>query len=68
VIEEFCRKEGIREEEIRNGGQRREVSSVRAKIAFRLNRELGISMAEIARNVGVCTTAVIKAVRKMVDG
>jgi len=29
------------------GGQRRLVSRVRSKIAYRLNRELGISMAEI---------------------
>ncbi len=64
VIEEICRKARIKEEEVRNGGQRREVSRIRAKIAYCLNRELGISMAEIARNVGVCTTAVIKAIKK----
>jgi len=65
VLKEICKEEGVEEEEVRNGGQRRLVSRVRTKIAYRLNRELGISMAEIARNVGVCTTAVIKAIKKM---
>ena len=65
VIKEFCKEEGIKEEEVRNGGQRRVVSGIRAKTAYLLNRELGIPMAEIARNVGVCTTAVIKAIKKI---
>jgi len=65
ILKEICKEEGVEEEEVRNGGQRRLVSRVRRKIAYRLNRELGISMAEIARNVGVCTTAVIKAIKKM---
>ena len=34
---------------------------MRGKVAYLLNRELGISMAEIARNAGVCPAAVIKA-------
>lgn len=65
IIKEFCKEEGIKEEEVRNGGQRRVVSGARGQIAYRLNRELGISMAEIARNVGVSTTAVIKATKKI---
>lgn len=65
VIKEICEKEGIEEKELRGGGQRRPVSRARGKIAYHLNREFGIAMAEIARNVGVCTTAVIKAIKKM---
>jgi hypothetical protein len=65
VIKEFCKEEGIKGEEVRNGGQRRVVSGIRARIAYRLNREIGIPTAEIARNVGVCTTAVIKAIKKI---
>lgn len=34
VIKELCREEGIEEEEVRNGGKRRKVSEVRAKISF----------------------------------
>ena len=65
VIKRMCEAEGIREAELRNGGQRREVSRLRAKISCHLSQELGISMAEIARHVGVCGSAVIKAVQKM---
>ncbi|MGQ9694070.1 MAG: helix-turn-helix domain-containing protein [Thermodesulfobacteriota bacterium] len=65
VIKEICEKEGIEEEELRGGSQRRPVSRARNKIAYHLNRDLAISIAEIARNVGVCTTAVIKAIKKM---
>jgi REP element-mobilizing transposase RayT len=65
VIKRMCEEKGIREEELRNGGQRREVSRLRAKISLHLSHELGISMAEIARHVGVCGSAVIKAIQKM---
>jgi REP element-mobilizing transposase RayT len=64
VIKRMCEGEGIREEELRNGGQRREVSRLRAKISSHLSHELGIPMAEIARHVGVCGSAVIKAIQK----
>ena len=64
-IQDFCTGEGINEQELRSGSQRKPVSLARAKISFQLNRDLGISMAEIARNVGVSTTAVVKAVQKL---
>jgi len=41
------------------------VSRLRAKISSHLSHELGIPMAEIARHVGVCGSAVIKAIQKM---
>lgn len=63
-IREICREEGVNEIELRRGGQRRDVSRTRAEIAYRLNHEQGISFAEIARQTGVCATAVLKAVRK----
>jgi REP element-mobilizing transposase RayT len=65
VVKRMCEGEGIREEELRNGGQRREVSRLRAKISSHLSHELGIPMAEIARHVGVCGSAVIKAIQKI---
>ena len=65
VIKRMCDEEGIREEELRNGGQRREVSKLRAKISSHLSHEMGIPMAEIARHVGVCGSAVVKAIQKM---
>ncbi|MBM4332005.1 MAG: hypothetical protein FJ117_12445 [Deltaproteobacteria bacterium] len=53
------------EKELRLGGQARRVSSVRAKVAWQLSREYGIPMAEIARHVGVCTSAIANAIRKI---
>jgi REP element-mobilizing transposase RayT len=64
TINLFCRQAGIGEMEVRHGSQRRMVSQVRARIAFQLNREYGVPMAEIARAVGVSTTAVIKEIKK----
>jgi biotin operon repressor len=68
VIKELCREEGIEEEEVRNGGKRKKVSEVRAKISYRLSHEMGIPFAEIARQVGVCTSAVAKAVQSFESG
>ena len=64
VIKTMCEEEGIQEAELRNGGQRRIVSRLRTRVAHHLNRELGIPMAEIARHVGVCASAVVKAIQK----
>jgi len=50
---------------LRNGGQRRIVSEVRGKIADYFNRELGLSWAEIARNLGVGISAAAMAIRKL---
>jgi len=55
----------VREEELRNGGQRRKVSQLRTRVSYHLSRELGVPMAEIARHVGVCASAVVKAIQKM---
>jgi len=65
VIRKMCKEAGVEEQEVRNGGQRRRVSKVRSQIAYCLSHELGISMAEIARNLGVCSSAIIKAVQKL---
>jgi DNA-binding MarR family transcriptional regulator len=37
---------------------------VRAKITWILSREYGIAMADIAKKLGVCTSAIAKAIRK----
>jgi hypothetical protein len=37
---------------------------VRAKIAWILSREYGIAMVEIVRQLGVCASAIAKAIRK----
>ena len=65
IIKRMCDEEGIRDEELRNGGQRREVPRLRTKISPHLSHGMGISMAEIARHIGVCDSAVVKAIQKM---
>jgi len=64
VIQKICQEEGVGEKELRLGCQTRRVSSVRAKVAWQLSREYAIPMAEIARHVGVCTSAIANAIRK----
>jgi putative transposase len=65
VIKKMCKEEGVEEQELRSGGQRREISKVRAKVSYHLSHNLGIPMAEIARHLGVCTSAVTKAIRNL---
>jgi predicted transcriptional regulator len=50
---------------VRMGVRTRKYSGVRAKIAYHLSHEFGISRAEIARETGVCTSAIAKAIRNL---
>ena len=65
IIKRVCNEEGVEEEELRNGGRRKKVSEVRGRISFQLSHELGVPTAEIARHVGVCTSAIVKAIQKL---
>lgn len=67
IIRKNCKEAGIGEEELRAGGKRREVTKVRAEIAYRLNRELGLSLAEIARQLGVGTSAIGMALGRIAE-
>lgn len=64
LVRKMCREAGVKEEELKGGGQRRKVAEVRGKIAYLLSREMGIPMAEIGRNLGVGTSAIAMAIRK----
>jgi REP element-mobilizing transposase RayT len=64
VIKEGCNRARVQMGEIMGGSQRRAVTGARAEIAQRLNREMGIPMAEIARQLGVGTSAIAMAIRK----
>jgi transposase-like protein len=64
-IKEICLKEGVGEQELRMGVRTRKYSGARAKIAYHLSHELGISRAEIARQMGVCTSAIAKAIQNL---
>lgn len=64
VIERICKKPRIRESELQEGGKRREVKKTRRKIAYYLSREMGVTLAEIAQNIGVGTSAVSMTLRQ----
>ncbi len=64
VIKKMCLEEGIREKELRMGGRTRKISKLRARISCYLVQEFGSSRAEIARHLGVCTSAIARAVQK----
>jgi len=65
IIEEECQKGRISPNELKGGSRRRKVSTLRARIAKRGLDELGLSMAEIARQVGVTTSSIAKAVARL---
>jgi putative transposase len=65
AIKEICRKEEVSEQELWMGVRTRKYSRVRAKISYYLNQEFGVSRAEIARQLGVCTSAITKAIQNM---
>jgi REP element-mobilizing transposase RayT len=65
IIEEECKKEAISPNELKGGGRRRKISGLRAKVARRGRDELGLSLAEIARQVGVNTSSIRKAILKL---
>jgi putative transposase len=61
IIREECRKSRISAEELRQGNRRRPVSETRLTIARRSREELGLSGAEIARQLGVNTSSINRA-------
>ena len=64
IIARMCRKSSVSEKEVRSGNQSRKAAKVRAEIACFLSREIGISMAEIARKLGVGASAIAMAIRR----
>lgn len=67
IIDEECRKTGINSNELKGGSRRRQASEARATIAQRGLNELGVSMAEIARHMGVTTSSIAKAIKRKED-
>ena len=65
IIEEECKKERISQNELKGGGRRRKISAIRATTAKRGLDELGLSLAEIARHLGVTTSSIRKAVLRL---
>jgi putative transposase len=66
VVKETCRKNNINIEELYYGGRRRNVSFARAQAA-RILIDFGITLAEVARNLGVTTSAIFNMLKRKND-
>jgi REP element-mobilizing transposase RayT len=64
IIDQECDRSGIGPKELKEGSRRREVSVLRLKIAKRGLDELGLTLAEIARHVGVSTSGIARAIKR----
>lgn len=65
IIRQECRKRKVSPEELKRGSKRRKVSETRTVIAQRSSEELGLSGAEIARNLGVNTSSINRAIARV---
>ena len=61
VIDKECTLARISPQELKSGSRRKVVSSARLRIARRGVDELGLTSAEIARHLGVCTSTITRA-------
>lgn len=67
VVKETCRKNNIKIDELYYGGRRRNVSFARAQAAHILIEDFGIALAEVARNLGVTTSAIFNMLKRKND-
>ncbi|MFH1629800.1 MAG: transposase [Pseudomonadota bacterium] len=63
-IKEVCQKEGVNVAELQSGSRRPKVSRLRRLLATDLVEKYGAPLAEIARHVGVSTSAISKAMKR----
>jgi len=61
-MQEICDKKEVNIKELRSGSLRRFVSEARRILACRLVKDYGIPLSEIARRIGVSTSAVSKMI------
>jgi putative transposase len=66
ILRGECRKGQIEFEELRMGSRRGEIPRVRSEIVQRLVKEIGMSLAEAARLVGVSTSAISKILQRRI--
>jgi len=63
-INTACRKEKVNPQELRMGSRRGGISRLRSRIACHLVEQYGLPLAEVARHLGVTTSAVAKAITR----
>jgi hypothetical protein len=64
IIGERCKREGISMREMQMGSRRGVIPAIRSDLAWNLARERGIPLAEIARQLGVSTSAISQVLRR----
>lgn len=64
IIQKECAEAGISDRELKSGSRRHTVSVIRMRIAKRSVEEMGLTSAEIARHLGVCTSTITRAIEK----
>lgn len=64
IVEQACARGKVRREVLLSGNRRRRVSAVRADLVKVLVEEVGISMAECARQTGVTTSGIAQVLRR----
>jgi len=60
IIQTKCRDKGISIKALQNGSRMRNISRVRKALAVKLVNEIGLALAETARQLGVSTSAIAK--------
>ena len=64
IIGSYCKKAGIQPVALQGGTRSRPVSHLRSEITFILVKDLGISHAEIGRQLGITTSAVSRIMER----
>ena len=57
-IAEVCEKAGVSVEEVKGGSRRGNIPAVRKHLAMELVEGYGLTLAEVARHLGVSTSAI----------
>ena len=60
----ICKNEKVSIEELKAGSRRKGASEVRSQIAIGLVKAYGIALAEVARRLGVSTSAISKIIKR----
>jgi hypothetical protein len=63
-ITQLCQSEKVSIKDLKSGSRRKKVPAIRSMISIGLVKNYGVSLAEVARRVGVSTTAIAKIMKR----
>jgi len=64
IIERVYKEERVNVNELRMGSRRENISQAKSHLAFQLVEDYALSLAETARQLGVSTSEISKALRR----